>query len=78
LLRKHLAPPAPPVADVPLLEPTTAPAVDEEPRISPEEALRQREALRQKADMDYAHHIADQDPKLVAMLIQHWMNANDQ
>ena len=44
----------------------------------PAEALRQREALRHKADMEYAHQLAAQDPKLVAMLIQHWMNANDQ
>ncbi|MGJ7507277.1 flagellar basal-body MS-ring/collar protein FliF [Variovorax sp. GT1P44] len=79
LLRKHLAPPAPPASAAPPQEAATGePALDEEPRISPEEALRQREALRHKADMDYAHHIADQDPKLVAMLIQHWMNANDQ
>lgn len=78
LLRKHLAPPAPPVVEAPPQKATGEPALDEEPRPSPEEALRQREALRHKADMDYAHHIADQDPKLVAMLIQHWMNANDQ
>ncbi|MDM0074585.1 flagellar basal-body MS-ring/collar protein FliF [Variovorax sp. J2P1-59] len=78
LLRKHLAPPPAPVVESPPAEATGEPAADEEPRISPEEALRQREALRQKADMEYAHHVADQDPKLVAMLIQHWMNANDQ
>jgi flagellar M-ring protein FliF len=54
-----------------------APASDE-PAISAEEALRQREALRQKADLDYAHQLAEQDPKLVATLIQHWMNTHDQ
>ncbi|MDM0104349.1 flagellar basal-body MS-ring/collar protein FliF [Variovorax sp. J22R24] len=78
LLRKHLAPPPAPVVEAAPQEATGEPAKEEEPKISPEEALRQREALRQKADMEYAHHLADQDPKLVAMLIQHWMNANDQ
>lgn len=79
VLRKHLAPPqllpAPVIAPE---EPAMLPAVKEEAQISPEEALRVREAARQKADMDYAYQIADQDPKLVATLIQHWMNANDQ
>jgi flagellar M-ring protein FliF len=27
--------------------------------------------------MDYAHQIADKDPKLVATLIQHWMNSDE-
>ncbi|WP_431276873.1 flagellar basal-body MS-ring/collar protein FliF [Variovorax ureilyticus] len=80
LLRKQLAPPpAPqpaaatetPASDEPKLE-------DDLPQISPDEALRVREAARQKADMDYAHQLAEQDPKLVATLIQHWMNSNDQ
>jgi len=36
---------------------------------------RLREAERQKADLDYAHQTADQDPRLVATLIKHWMNS---
>jgi len=79
LLRKHLAPPPAPAPTV--AEPGMAgeadgdtPPAPEEPAISAEEALRQREALRQKVDLDYAHQLADQDPKLVATLIQHWMN----
>ncbi|MBO9515102.1 MAG: flagellar M-ring protein FliF [Variovorax sp.] len=79
LLRKHLAPPpAPePVASAP--EPASdEPALDDGPQISAEEALRVREAARQKADMEYAHQLGDQDPKLVATLIQHWMNTHDQ
>jgi hypothetical protein len=44
---------------------------------SQEEALREREANRKKADMEYAQQIADKEPaKLVAALIQHWMNNN--
>ena len=79
MLRKHLAPPElPPPPVVVVDEPTMLPAVEEAPQISPEEALRIREAARRKADMDYAHQTADQDPKLVATLIQHWMNSNDQ
>jgi flagellar M-ring protein FliF len=59
-------------------EPAMLPPAEEQAQISPEEALRIRESTRQKADMDYAHQTANQDPKLVATLIQHWMNSNDQ
>lgn len=83
LLRKHLAPPPAPAPTA--AEPGAsgdaagdAPQQPDEPAISAEEALRQREALRQKADLDYAHQLAEQDPKLVATLIQHWMNKHDQ
>jgi len=82
ILRKHLAPP--PAPPLPLVttdatqEQALEPLVELEAPISQEEALRVREAARQKADMDYAHQTADQDPKLVATLIQHWMNSNDQ
>lgn len=79
LLRKHLAPPEllpPPVVMVE--EQPMLPPAEEQAQISPEEALRIRESTRQKADMDYAHQTANQDPKLVATLIQHWMNSNDQ
>ncbi|MFD0882212.1 flagellar basal-body MS-ring/collar protein FliF, partial [Variovorax dokdonensis] len=80
LLRKHLGPPPAPAVAEPLeSEADAAPApVDEEPQISPSEALRAREAERQRADMDYARELANKDPKLVATLIQHWMNANDE
>jgi len=78
LLRKHLAPPAPaPVADASeddvFAKVATA---DEGP--SPDEALRQREAERHKADLDFALEAATQDPKLVAIMIQHWMTTDEQ
>jgi len=79
LLRKHLAPPPAPAPVVATTEPDSdEPKLDDAPQVPPEEALRVREAARQKADMDYAHQLAEQDPKLVATLIQHWMNSNDQ
>ncbi len=79
LLRKHLAPPPLPAADsAPDEAAPEEPQLPAEPAISQEESLRQREALRQKADMEYAHQLAEQDPKLVGALIHHWMNANDQ
>jgi flagellar M-ring protein FliF len=73
LMRQHLAPPPPapaPVAAPPApveAPPAPAPAAQEE-------SLQDREVNRQKAIMDYAHQTADRDPKLVAALIQHWMN----
>lgn len=78
LLRKHLAPPPPPpVADAAdndvFAKLATA---DEGP--SPDEALRQREAERHKADLDFALEAAIQDPKLVAIMIQHWMTTDEQ
>ncbi len=78
LLRKHLAPPPPPpVAAVDdndvFAKLATA---DEGP--SPDEALRQREADRHKADLDFALEAATQDPKLVAIMIQHWMTTDEQ
>nr|WP_231973620.1 flagellar basal-body MS-ring/collar protein FliF [Variovorax sp. HW608] len=79
LLRRHLAPPPAPQPAVAAEAPTSdEPKLDDTPQVPPEEALRVREAARQKADMDYAHQLAEQDPKLVATLIQHWMNSNDQ
>ncbi len=70
LLRKHLAPPMAPAAAAPADE-----TADE--ALSAEESVRQREATRQKADTEYAHEIAEQDPKLVSALIHHWMNSHD-
>ncbi|MBB3179123.1 flagellar basal-body MS-ring/collar protein FliF [Variovorax sp. Sphag1AA] len=79
ILRKHLAPPPAPEPVVATQETNgDEPKLDDTPQIAPEEALRVREAARQKADMDYAHQLAEQDPKLVATLISHWMNSNDQ
>jgi flagellar M-ring protein FliF len=78
LLRKHLAPPAPPpvaAADDNDVFAKLATA-DEGP--SPDEALRQREAERHKADLDFALEAATQDPKLVAIMIQHWMTTDEQ
>ncbi|WP_432727120.1 flagellar basal-body MS-ring/collar protein FliF [Variovorax sp. W6] len=75
LMRKHLAPPpAPAAAAAPAF---VAAAEPDENAPSPEESLREREANRRKADMEYAHQTADKDPKVVAALIQHWMN-NDE
>ena len=45
---------------------------------SPDEALRQREVERHKADLDFALEAATQDPKLVAIMIQHWMTTDEQ
>ncbi|WP_307867333.1 flagellar M-ring protein FliF C-terminal domain-containing protein, partial [Variovorax sp. E3] len=73
LMRRH-APAAPAPAPVAAFEPVAEPDVNTP---SAEESLREREATRKKADMDYAHQIADKDPKLVATLIQHWMNTDD-
>jgi flagellar M-ring protein FliF len=78
LLRKHLAPPPPPpvaAADDNDVFAKLATA-DEGP--SPDEALRQREAERHKADLDFALEAATQDPKLVAIMIQHWMTTDEQ
>lgn len=78
LLRKHLAPPPPPpvaAADDNDVFAKLATA-DEGP--SPDEALRQREAERHKADLDFALDAATQDPKLVAIMIQHWMTTDEQ
>ncbi|MFZ3116763.1 MAG: flagellar M-ring protein FliF C-terminal domain-containing protein, partial [Variovorax sp.] len=77
LLRKHLAPPAPvPVPDIDENDVFAKVAADEGP--SPDEALRQREAERHKADLDFALDAATQDPKLVAIMIQHWMTTDEQ
>lgn len=69
LLRKHLAPPA---AAAPEAAPAASGAADDE--AAAQTNARQREIERQKADLDYAHQTADQDPRLVATLIKHWMN----
>ncbi|HEX7864183.1 MAG TPA: flagellar M-ring protein FliF C-terminal domain-containing protein, partial [Variovorax sp.] len=75
LMRRHLAVAAPPAAPV---SPAFAPVAEAtESGPSAEESLREREANRQRADMEYAHQAAEKDPKLVAALIQHWMN-NDE
>jgi flagellar M-ring protein FliF len=73
---RHLAgaPPPPAAAATAAFAPVAEPGTEGP---SPEESLREREANRQKADMDYAHQTADKDPKLVATLIQHWMNTNE-
>lgn len=79
LMRRHAPPPpAPlPVASTDADADTPPPAVADANAPTPEESLREREANRKKADMDYAHQIADKDPKLVAALIQHWMNSDE-
>ncbi|MBD9662752.1 flagellar M-ring protein FliF [Variovorax beijingensis] len=70
LLRRHLAPPA---AAVPETAPAAPGAADDE--AASQNNARLREIERQKADLDYAHQTADQDPRLVATLIKHWMNS---
>jgi flagellar M-ring protein FliF len=77
LMRKHLAPAPAPVPVAPLADAPVAAAEPNESAAAAEESLREREANRRKADMEYAHQIADKDPKVVAALIQHWMN-NDE
>ncbi|MGR4869632.1 flagellar basal-body MS-ring/collar protein FliF [Variovorax sp. LARHSF232] len=42
-----------------------------------QEALRLRESDRQRADLEYAQQVAQQDPRLVAALIKHWMNKHE-
>ena len=69
LLRRHLAPPA---AAVPGAAQAAPGAADDE--TASQNNARLREIERQKADLDYAHQTADQDPRLVATLIKHWMN----
>ncbi|WP_395316974.1 flagellar basal-body MS-ring/collar protein FliF [Variovorax sp. UC74_104] len=76
LMRKHLAPPPAPVVAAPIAD-AEAPAEPDPNAPSPDESLREREANRRRADMEYAHQAADKDPKMVAALIQHWMN-NDE
>jgi flagellar M-ring protein FliF len=77
LLRKHLAPPPPPpVAALDENDVFGKVAAEEGP--TPDEALRQREAERHKADLDFALEAATQDPKLVAIMIQHWMTTDEQ
>ncbi|MBS0339484.1 MAG: flagellar M-ring protein FliF [Proteobacteria bacterium] len=41
------------------------------------EQLRLRESERQRADLEYAQQLATNDPRLVAALVKHWMNANE-
>ena len=79
LMRRHAPPPpAPaPVVDADTADLITPSAAPDAAVPSPEDSLREREANRKKADMDYAHAIADKDPKLVATLIQHWMNTHE-
>ncbi|VTU26891.1 Flagellar M-ring protein [Variovorax sp. PBS-H4] len=71
LLRKHLAPP-------PAAAPEPAPAaaaIDPEDEASAAQlSALQREADRRQADLDYVQQTAEQDPRLVATLIKHWMN----
>ncbi|MDH6591098.1 flagellar M-ring protein FliF [Variovorax sp. TBS-050B] len=74
LLRRHLGPPpeaAPAAAAAPV---STGDAAEDE-AIAARENARLREVERQKADLDYVHQTADQDPRLVATLLKHWMNS---
>lgn len=41
------------------------------------EQLRLRESERQRADLEYAQQLAQEDPRLVAALVKHWMNTNE-
>ncbi|MGK6310971.1 flagellar basal-body MS-ring/collar protein FliF [Variovorax sp. DT-64] len=72
LLRKHLAPPAAAVLEAPPVAAAFAHPDDEadETRLG----MLQREAERRQADLDYVQQTAEQDPRLVATLIKHWMN----
>ncbi|MDP3708546.1 MAG: flagellar basal-body MS-ring/collar protein FliF [Polaromonas sp.] len=69
LLRKHLGPaqqPAPPVAG----EEKAAPASSES---QAQVEAQEREAQRHQDNVRYAQEIAVKDPRMVAMLIKHWM-----
>jgi flagellar M-ring protein FliF len=59
---------------VPEAAPAAPGAADDDGTVAQNNA-RLREIERQKADLDYAHQTADQDPRLVATLIKHWMNS---
>ncbi|MET3440772.1 flagellar M-ring protein FliF [Variovorax paradoxus] len=77
LLRKHLAPPVAPAASASPASGAAGEAgglSDEEEATASQTGARQREAERQRANLAYAHETADQDPRLVATLIKHWMN----
>jgi len=71
LLRRHLAPPPAPTPEAAPVEAAADP--DEEASAAQLGAL-QREAERRQADLDYVQQTAEQDPRLVATLIKHWMN----
>lgn len=73
LLRKHLAPP--PSAAPEAAPPAAAVAADPDDETSAAQlSALQREAERRQADLDYVQQTAEQDPRLVATLIKHWMN----
>ena len=73
LLRKHLAPP--PSATPEAAPPAAAVAADPDDETSAAQlSALQREAERRQADLDYVQQTAEQDPRLVATLIKHWMN----
>ncbi|RST49018.1 flagellar basal-body MS-ring/collar protein FliF [Variovorax sp. DXTD-1] len=74
LLRKHLAPPALPAAAAPTGSAATTEAGGDDEANASRVGAKAREIERQKADLAYAHETADQDPRLVATLIKHWMN----
>ncbi|MDQ0589489.1 flagellar basal-body MS-ring/collar protein FliF [Variovorax paradoxus] len=74
LLRRHLAPPAAPAATAAAASAAADGSAEDEANASRDNA-RLRELERQKANLDYAHQTADQDPRLVATLIKHWMNS---
>lgn len=70
LLRKHLQPPAvvPPVV---IAEQTPPP-----PNTEQNEAAQERQAKRHLDNLQYAKESANTDPRMVAMLIKHWMTKN--
>lgn len=70
LLRRHLAPPR---AAEPEALPAPAAIDPDDVTQAAQTSARQREAERRQADLDYAQQTADQDPRLVATLIKHWM-----
>lgn len=71
LLRKHLAPPP---AATPEAAPAAAAADPDDETSAAQLSALQREAERRQADLDYVQQTAEQDPRLVATLIKHWMN----
>ncbi len=65
------------LAAMPTLPPAPADAGGQQLQSAAQEALRLRESDRQRADLEYAQQVAQQDPRLVAALIKHWMNKHE-
>ncbi|SFM65505.1 flagellar basal-body MS-ring/collar protein FliF [Variovorax sp. OV329] len=67
-----------PAADgAPSLPPAEQAALQEQQQQDAREQLRLRESERQRVDLEYAQQLAQEDPRLVAALIKHWMTPHE-